>query len=226
MNKSSIETLHTSFLKFYASPSSPFFLFLSFSFPFFFPLHSLCVYIHDFSLSSSEHQEPQNDIFVFHTLLTVFFSFVTCYRSPFSHNFHFRFFTIASPLIFTLTVSLHSVLNIECLVNKNSPNTLKIISATFSTTIAIHFAHSFIFIFFLYAISLIVSYFTLLSSLKIFLFYSPTLTYPSNKNSLDTLKMISALFPVTIAIHFAPHVLFVFHCTLSPFIFTMKTTLH
>ena len=148
-----------------------------------------------------------------------------CYRSPFSHNFHFRFFTIASPFIFTLTVSLHSVLNIERLSHKTPPNTLKIISATFSTTFFFHFVHSFIFIFFLYAISLIVSYFTLKSSLKIFLFYSTTLTYPSNKNSLDTLKMISALFSATIAIHFAPHVLFVFHCTLSPFISTMKTTL-
>ena len=192
------------------------FHFLSFSFPFFFPLHSLRMYIHDFSLSSSEHQEPQNDIFVSHTLLTVFFSFVMCYRSPFSHSFHFHFPLGHIPLIFTLTVSLHYVLNIEFLVNKNSLETLKIISATFSTTFFFHFVHSFIFIFFLYAISLIVSYFTLKSSLKIFLFYSTTLTYLSNKNSPETLKMISALFPATIAIHFAPHVLFVFHCTLSP----------
>ena len=153
----------------------------------------------------------------------------TTFSIHFVQHFIFIFIFIHChkfPLILTMKVYVQSFLNLECLVNNYSLN-------TFLTPCAIFFCNDFhVFcasvhfcFFFLYAISHCLI-FPLMSSLKIFLFYSPTLTYLSNKNSLDTLKMFSTLFPATIAIHFTPHVLFVFHCTLSPFIFTMKTTLH
>ena len=59
-------------------------------------------------------------------------------------------------------------------------------------------------------------FFPLISSMKVFIPYLSTLPYLSNKNSLETLKIFSAIFSVTISLHFVHIFIFDFSSDISP----------
>ena len=62
--------------------------------------------------------------------------------------------------------------------------------------------------------------------MKVFIPYLRTLPYPSNKNSLETLKIFSAIFSVTISLHFVHIFIFVFFSDISPSSFLYETLSH
>ena len=62
--------------------------------------------------------------------------------------------------------------------------------------------------------------------MKVFITYLRTLPYLSNKNSLETLKIFSAIFSVTISLHFMHIFIFDFSSDISPSYFLYETLSH